>query len=146
MLQRVVSFFSRFRMIILLVSIVLVNIITWLIAGTNQKNSYYPMDADSIGIPIMCTAGISIFMLPIFIIGNFFLKQNILFKPKLKNVTRIMIEIIIFLIYALALFFGSYGFFYWSYPRHYSISASYLILCSILLGNLIYDLRNTRNT
>lgn len=138
MLQKIVNFFGRFKMIIFLFSIVLVNVMTWFITGENQKNGIYPVDADSTGIPIMWTAVVSIVMLTILFFENWFFKKSLVLRRK------IVIRVVIILLYSFALLFGLYGFLYWNYSDHYPISMSYLILSSVLFFCLICDLKTLK--
>lgn len=133
MLQKI-NFSWRVKIIIFFVAIILVNVMTWLITSINQKAGLYPVDADSIGMPIIFTAGASLFMLSVFIIISLISKKISFFGLKLEGLTRtIAIRIPLLLIYIFSFLLAMYGVVYWSYPGHYSIAASYFILCGVLL-------------
>ena len=138
MLQKIVNLLGRFKMISFLFSIALVDIMTWFITGENQKNGVYPIDADSTGIPIMWTVGVSIVMLPSLFFVDWVFKNSLFFK---KNIVT---RIVIILFYSFALLFGLFGVLYWNCPNHYPISMSYLILSSVFFFNLVFDLKTLK--
>jgi hypothetical protein len=130
------------KLIVFLFAIVLVNIMTWLITSINQQTGLYSVNADSIGIPIIFTASASLLMLPILIVISLLSKKDSLIGLKAKGISRnLKVRIGLLFLYAPALLFGVYGIMYWSYPGHYLIAGSYLILCGVFLSGLAFDWR-----
>lgn len=123
-------------------ALLLVNGITWFVTSANQKNGLYPINADSIGIPIMLTVGVSILMLPILIIIGLLQSKSLLTWLKTKGlVRRLVVKIGLLLLYGPVFLFAIYGIAYWYIPGHYSISVSYLVLFVVILICLFSDWR-----
>lgn len=130
------------RLTLCLSALSLVNATTWLVTTSNQKANVYPIEADSIGIPIVLTISASIFALPILFLINMFPKNTILIWLKsgifaISLVSRVGL----LLLYAFVVLFAAYGITYWSFPGHYLIAISYLVLLIVLLMYLIFDWR-----
>lgn len=123
-------------------AILLVNCVTWFVTTANQKARLYPIDADSIGIPIMLTITASILILPPVFFISMLPNNNVLVWLKSKGlVSRLVLLTCFLLLYAFVFWFAVYGITYWNFPGHYSIAVSYLILLFISLIYLYIDWR-----
>lgn len=130
------------KLSVFLGALLLVNCMTWLVTSINQSAGLYPVDADSIGVPIMSTVVASLFMLPIFLVVSLLSKNGFLVGLKSKGTVRVRaVRIGLLLLYATALLFAGYGIAYWTFPGHYLIAVSYLILFVVLLTGLVSDWR-----
>lgn len=130
------------KMAFFLSALFLVNGVTWFVTTANQKAGLYPIDADSIGIPIMFTIAACVLMLPILFIISMLPNKRLLNWLNSKGLVRLMIARIgVLSLYALVFLFAAYGFVYWNSPGHYFIAASYLIFIIILLIYLLIDWR-----
>jgi len=123
-------------------ALLLVNCVTWLVTSINQNAGLYPIDADSIGIPIISTVVASLIMLAIFLVVGLLSKNDFLLRLKSKSVARVWaIKLVLLVLYATALLFAVYGVVYWTFPGHYLIAVSYVILFVVLLTGLVSDWR-----
>lgn len=123
-------------------ALLLVNGMTWFVTSANQKKDLYPVNADSVGIPIMLTVGVSILMLPILIVIGLLQNKSLLMWLESKGlVRRLVMRIVLLLLYGPVFLVTVYGIAYWSIPDHYSIAVSYLLLFVALLTGLFFDWR-----
>lgn len=131
---------KRVKLTFLFGLLMLVNYATWFVTATNQKAGLYPIDADSIGIPIMLTNVICLLMLPVLLAICGLTNKNMLIGLKSKgHVIRLVVKINLVLLYSIPIALASYGLSYWSHPGHYLIAASYAILLVVFLGYLVVD-------
>lgn len=129
-----------FKLALFFCGLLLVNCMTWLVTSTNQKEGVYPVDADSIGIPIMITIYASLLMVPILFIISLLSNKDVLLRLRVVGVARLAaVKVGLLLLYASALLFTVYGFMYWYNPNHYLIAASYFVLGVVLLAGLVFD-------
>ena len=134
------------KMVIFLVALLLINFVTWLVTTSNQKANLYPIDADSIGIPIMVTIASSVLMLPILFIIVINKNKFSLFWLKSQNyIGQVFLKIAICLLYIFAILFAALGITYWSFPGHYLIAVSYWIFLFVLTTYLLLDWRTARS-
>lgn len=130
------------KLALFLSALLLINIMTSLITSANQKAGLYPINADSIGIPIGLTLYESIIMLPILFVICLITNKRILIWLQSKDAVFLFaVRIGLLLLYAAAFYFAIYGATYWSLPGHYLIAASYVVLFVVLLISLVFDWR-----
>ena len=117
---------------------------TWLVTLINQENGLYPVDADSIGIPIMFTIHTSLLLTPVLIAISLFPNKLCLIWLRSKNIARLIItKILLLLLYGGAFWFAISGFFYWNIPNHHIIALSYLLMAVFLAVGLVIDWQKT---
>jgi len=134
---------KRWQLFILLTTLlILVNIATWAVITLNQSSGVYPVNADSIGIPIIGTTFISMLTLPLI--------TTICFMPLSKFLKRlcthgkawgIAAAIILLLLYVGVGLFAISGIVSWIIPDHYLIAASYLLFLTVLAASFIRDVK-----
>jgi len=123
-------------------AILLVNCVTWFVTTANQKARLYPIDADSIGIPIMLTITVSILILPPVFFISMLPNNNVLVRLKSEGLfSRLVLLTCFLLLYAFVFWFAVHGITYWNFLGHYFIVVSYLILFFISLIYLYIDCR-----
>lgn len=133
------------KMAIFLVALLLINFVTWLVTTSNQKANLYPIDADSIGIPIIVTITSSALMLPILFIMVMYKNIFSRFEVKSQNfISKISLKIGVSLLYIFVILFAVIGITYWSFPGHYSIAVSYWIFLFVVTIYFLIDWRMAR--
>lgn len=147
MARTIINFFKVFflpllsRFLPLAASLIILNVVSVIVFSVNLQNGLYPIDADSIGIPIMETLFSSIVILPLLAGISFFglLNRNIRDDRKKGLVTFSIIE---GFVYVASLYLTMV----WSLeefqPNHYAITAGYLPLFVLLTVFLINDTRS----
>lgn len=121
-------------------ALLLINVATSLITSANQKAGFYSVNDDSIGIPIVLTLYVSFCILPILFVICLIPNKGLLVWLKSKGaVFLIAVRVGFLLLYAVAFCVAVYGITYWSFPHHYLIAASYVILFVFLLISFAFD-------
>lgn len=130
------------RLLVLILALVLVNGATWVVVVENQHSGIYPIDGDSIGIPIISTLVASSFVLPLLVsIG---LLPGTQFLSRLCSRGRawtVCVNLLLFTLYAATALFAIGGAGYWAIPNHYSIAACYFVLLVVLSLFFVLDAR-----
>lgn len=131
---------QRLKQMLLLGSLLLINFVTWLVTSGNQKDGIYPIDADSIGMPIMFTAFVSLLVAPILLAIGFLLNKDFVERMRSKGLGYLLaVRVALILLYIGAFWFVISGFLHWYFPNHYLISASYLPLFVFLIVALVWE-------
>ena len=133
---------SWYKFSLLVLALILINIATWFVTGINQRNGIYPIDADSIGIPIVGTCFHSLLILPqLFLIG---LLANFSFVRRLcsRNIGwSIVLGIVLLTCYVNVGLFAISGAVEWMFPHHYLMAICYSLLLVMLIVFLFFDIR-----
>ena len=127
MLQ-IINFSMWHRLGIIFGALSLINVTIWFVLDDNQRNGLYPVDADSIGLPIMLTMAESLLAITFF--GAICLLQHGI-NSGLRNwhkSIRVLGLIGVLSLYGLIGWFGVTGLGSWWIPHHYLISLSYFVL------------------
>lgn len=120
-------------------------IIGQVVSSVVTKNLYdyvYPMEADSISIPILSTYLMFIFLLPFAILFSF-VSISKYDEPNKKVSFWFISKVVIYLIsYILLTLTSISGCLYWNtpYPNHKLISLSYTVLVALIQAIMILDL------
>ncbi len=131
------------RFFVLFLSLVAVNAVTWTIVEKNYHNNIYPVDGDSISIPLFLTIFYSI------VVSFLFVAISLL--PTAKFFKRICsrgrfwrcgMGTLLFALYLVAMLFAIGGAGYWSDPNHYWIALLYLFLFLELVIFLVLDMKD----
>ena len=131
-----------YKLALLIIALLLINVATWFITGVNQRNGIYPMDADSIGIPIVLTLLGSLVVSPLFVL--------IALLPTAGFVSRfcsrdfgcaIAARVALIVLYVPAGLFAVSGVAKWATPNHYLVAASYSVLFLVLIVFLFLDMK-----
>lgn len=132
----------RRRALVLVASIVLINGMTWAIVKLNQLNHVYPIDADSIGLPILLTILASVFTIPaVALIGIW---PSIGFANRLSSrwpIGGLFGTIALMMLYLIAALFALSGAVYWLNPDHWLIAMSYCVLGAALGLFFVQDVK-----
>lgn len=130
------------RILVLVTALVLINAATWAVILENGHNGVYPMDGDSIGIPIMSTLVASAFVLPLLVlIGSLPCAGFVSRLCSRGPVWGACVAIVLLALYSGAAIFAVDGVGYWSIPNHYSIAFCYLLLSLVLALFFVLDAR-----
>lgn len=133
---------SRYKFALLVLSMILINIATWFVTGANQRNGVYPVDADSIGIPIALTWFHCLLILPqlffISFLGNFSFVTQLCSRD---NRWSIVIGVVLLALYVNVGLFAISGVAEWMFPNHYLIAACYSLLFLVLVIFLLFDVK-----
>lgn len=129
------------RFLPLAASLIILNAVSDTVFTVNQQKGIYPIDADSIGIPIMEIFLSSIVILPLLAGISFFglLNRHIRDESKKGFVTILIIE---GLGYAASFYLTVIWSLEYFQPNHYAITAGYLLLFVLLTVFLINDTRS----
>jgi hypothetical protein len=130
------------RLLVLVLALALINGATFAVVVVNQENGVYPIDGDSIAIPIISTLFASSFVLPFLVLIG--LLPGAQFLSRLCSRGRawsIGMALLLFALYLAAALFAVGGAGYWAIPSHYWIAVSYLLLLSALALFLVLDAR-----
>ena len=126
------------KLIFLIAALVLINGITCAVLSRNQTMGLYPIDADSIGIPVMETILVSFFLLPILIVICALSDQKVQVWLSARNLWSLMAaKGVLALAYSVAFLFTIYGGLYWSDPDHYLIAVGYVVMLIALVISLV---------
>ena len=132
----------RYKFALLVRALILINIATWFVTGANQKNGVYPVDADSIGIPIGGTWFHSLLVLPqlflISFLGSFGFVTQLCSSD---NRWSIAIGFVLLALYVNVSLFAISGVAEWMLPNHYLIAFGYLLLFLVLFIFLLLDIK-----
>jgi len=131
---------KRLKLILLMAAMLLVNATTWLVTTQNQKDGLYPIDADSIGLPIAATVFVSLLLLPALFFISIPSQYLSMWLRSENRICRIAVRSGFLLFYLIGFLFSIYGFVYWNFPEHYSISVSYLALLLAIVVCLSVDI------
>lgn len=144
MLQ-IINISTWYRLGIIFGSLSLINVTTWFVLDNNQRNGLYPIDADSIGLPIMLTLTESLLVISFFAAILFLQnKINSGLRKRHKSI-RALGLIGVLSLYGLIGWFGVTGLDSWWIPHHYLISMSYLVLlANICLDAAISVIKSTK--
>lgn len=129
------------KVTLLVLALVLINAATWFVTGMNQRNGVYPIDADSIGIPIIGTWFNSLFVLPqLFLIGLLARLSFIRVLCSRHIGWSIILGILLLALYVSVGLFAISGVVEWMLPNHYFIAFCYLLLLLMLVVLLFLDI------
>jgi hypothetical protein len=126
----------------LMLALVLINSVTWVVVTENQRNGLYPVEGDSISIPIFGTLGASVFVFPFLVLigvvpGARFL-QRLCAHGWAGSVCAALLLVSLYLAAAR---FTVHGAGSWAFPHHYGISVCYLVLLVLLAMLFVLDAR-----
>ena len=133
---------GRYKFALLVLALILINVATWFVTGVNQRHGVYPVDADSIGIPIVGTWVNSLLVLPqLFLIG--FLGSFSFVRRLCSRDIRwsIAIGIVLLALYANVGLFAISGVAEWMLPNHYLMAVCYSLLFLVLIVFLFLDMK-----
>lgn len=130
------------KLIILGAALISVNLVTWLVVTANQSNAIYPVEADSIAIPLFSTFLASLLVLPFFaVIALMPTARFIAIRCSRNAVWSVAIGILLVVAYFAALAYAVTSAAYWAVPHHYPIAFSYILLVIGLVILFILDAR-----
>lgn len=128
------------RLVLLLVLLWLINATTWLVVTGNQHNALYPVNADSVVIPLFNTALASALVLPFLLVAGWLPNAPVLVRVRARGpLWSIGSYALLFVGYLSGVFFCLVGAAYWALPNHYSITCSYAALLLALMGLALVD-------
>lgn len=128
------------KLAILVVALVMVNLVTWLVVTTNQSNAIYPIDADSISIPLFSSFLASLFALPFFTVIAFFpTVRFVAMRCSRSAVWSVAVGLFLLVAYLAGAVYAITSAAYWAAPHHYLITSSYTILLIGLAILLVLD-------
>lgn len=144
MLQ-IINISTLYRLGTVFGSLSLINVTTWFVLDNNQRNGLYPIDADSIGLPIMLTLTESLVVI-LFFAALLFLQNKINSGLRNRNKSiRVLGLTGVLSLYGLIGWFGVTGLNSWWIAHHYLISLSYLVLLTnICLDAAISVIKSTK--
>ena len=126
------------KLILLIAALMLINGITCAVLSRNQAIGLYPIDADSIGIPLVLTILDSLFLLPILIVICALSDQKVrAWLSELNPWYPVAAKGVLALAYSIAFLFTICGGLYWSIPDHYFIVAGYVVMLVALMVSLV---------
>jgi hypothetical protein len=128
----------KFGLIVLL--LVLGCVATNEVVTQNAFNNVYPIEADSISIPILTTFLLSIVFSPLVMLFSF----TCIYKnetngrfSKLKYATKVFGYLFSYFVISLLVLMAAI---YWNTPHHYTISYVYMGLVGLIQAMFLYDL------
>ena len=130
------------RLLVLLLTLSAIDGTTWAVVVQNQRKALYPVDADSIVIPILDTVILSTLVLP-FLLLVWWLPSAAFFDRLRRRGTvgGVCMNGLLFASYLPAVLFGLGGVAYWAVPNHYWIASSYVALLLVLALFAALDVR-----
>jgi len=129
-------------MLVLVLALVLVNAVSYAVVLENQRSGVYPIDGDSIGIPIISTLVVSAVVLPMLVLIGFLPSAQFLRRLCSRGLPwRIGVGLLLLALYAAVGFFALGGVEYWAIPNHYWIATSYALSFLALAFFFILDAR-----
>lgn len=137
MLQVMASYLRGFTLI---AGVIIANIVTWSVLRINQIYGKYPIDADSIGIPIAITIASSVAVSPfIILIGIFGRYIIVILFLSNRFFVRLFFVLLLIFSYALSFAFCFYLSIYWHSSGHFLISSTYIIIMMFLFFYFMLD-------
>ncbi len=130
------------RLLVLAASMVCINGMTWAVVKVNQLNYVYPIDADSLGLPILLTILASVFTIPVLALIGIW--PSLRFANRLSSrgpIGRFFRNMALIMLYSLATLFTLSGAIYWLDPNHWLIAMSYCLLGAALGLFLVKDVK-----
>jgi hypothetical protein len=122
------------KVVIIFVSVSLVILTANYTLSSNLDAGIYPINADSIGIPLVETVAASLVFL-VFLLTAFVFTTFLFFRKRLLIALGL-------LLYALAAFVAGDMAWSWLIPHHYSIAISYGLVATVAVTFAIFVLRN----
>lgn len=111
------------RLLVFILSLVLINRTTWIVVEENQRNGLYPVEGDSISIPIFGTQGASLFALPFLVLIGLLPGARFLNRLCSRGwAGSVCVALLLVSLYLAAALFAVRGADYWAFPYHYWIS------------------------
>jgi hypothetical protein len=130
------------RLLVLTLALVLINGATWVVVVENQHNGVYPIDGDSIGIPIISTLVASSFVLPLLVLIGLLPGAQFLSRLCSRGQAwTVCVNLLLFALYVAAALFAIGGAGYWAIPNHYWITVCYFVLLLALVLFFALDAR-----
>jgi hypothetical protein len=130
------------KLTFLAIALLLINVATWFITGVNQRNGIYPVDADSIGIPIVLTLYASLVVVPLLLLIALLPTAGFVRRLCLRGIGwSIATGVMLLLLYVAVGLFAVSGMAEWAIPHHYLIAASYSVLLLVLVIILLHDMK-----
>ena len=124
-----------FRLCLFLSSLLLINVTSWIVLDKNQRNGLYPIDADSIGLPLVSIMIESLFV-ALFFAFNFLIQTKALLWKRNRNQFRfISASSVTLSLYGVMAWLGTSALMAWWDSDHYLIALSYFIF----LINICFD-------
>jgi hypothetical protein len=130
------------RLVLIVMALLAVNGSTYLVLSHNLEAGAYPVDGDSIGIPMVSTLFLSLagalFLLSAF--SLVFIGSIVRFSQKGNlHLSAVILLLVLLNLPPLFLLFLGAGF--WSLPNHYLLLSTMIIMLAIVAGVLIRDIR-----
>jgi hypothetical protein len=130
------------RTLTLLVALVLVNVVTFVVVRENQHSGLYPVDGDSIGIPIMSTLALSVLALPLLVIIGLLPGAQFVVRLCARGLLwRIGVGFFLLVLYVVVALLALDGAGYWAIPNHYSVASAYVASLLALAFFFVFDTR-----
>jgi hypothetical protein len=120
-----------------MLGITIVCVTAYATLSRNQSDGIYPIDADSIGIPLMLTLTYSMILLVLLLTA---IGVTGLGKTGSRT-RRISVQVITASLYSIALLVAGEAALSWLIPHHYTISAAYGFLIAVIGTRLVNDMR-----
>jgi hypothetical protein len=122
------------RVLVLVVVLILINGATWVVVVENQHRGLYPIDGDSVGIPIISTLIASSLVLPLLVFIGFLPGSNFVSRLCIRGLAwTVGVSIVLLVLYFGAAVFAVGGASYWSIPRS---RFNRPLLCDVMFGAL----------
>jgi hypothetical protein len=130
------------KLAFLAMALLLINVATWFITGVNQRNGVYPVDADSIGIPIVGTLFASLVVLPLLLLIGLLPTAGFVRRLCSRGFRwSIAAGAALLVLYVTVGLFAVSGVAEWAIPHHYLIAACYSFLLLVLVAFLFLDMK-----
>jgi hypothetical protein len=130
------------RLFVLIGALALVNLVTWFVVTGNQNNAIYPMDGDSIAIPLFSTFLASLIVSPFFAVIALMPTARCVAALCSRSTTwSVAVGLILLVAYVATAGFLVMSAAYWAIPYHYPITFSYSLLLAGLVALLVTDAR-----
>jgi hypothetical protein len=130
------------RTLTLLVALVLVNMVTFVVVRENQHSGLYPVDGDSIGIPIMSTLALSVLVLPLLVLIGLLPGAQFMVRLCARGLLwRIGVGFFLLVLYVVVALLAFDGAGYWAIPDHYSVASAYVASLLALALFFLFDTR-----
>ena len=130
------------RLMLIVIALLAVDGSTYLVLSHNLEAGVYPVNGDSIGIPMVTTLLLSlvgaVFLLSA--LSLVFIGSIVRFSQKGKaHLSAVILLLVLLTLPPLFLLFLGAGF--WSMPNHYLLLAIMVIMLTVVAGVLIRDIR-----
>ncbi len=130
------------KLVVLALTLLSINVTTWLLITQNQRDGIYPVDADSISIPIFDTVIGSLCVLPFLLLVSFLPSASFVARLCSRGIGWAIAAFLLLLsFYAAVALFALSGVAYWASPHHYPIAVCYSVLLLALVMFLATDTR-----